>query len=121
MRLDEIYSNPNLPPASPAANRATDDVFALYERLMQYHTGILIQRTGWSRAQVNFCRGIWNHVSQSYDCIGIEKMARHNLELGIPPRHGTSAFSTTALILTLISWKENSKSIDKLHPEPLPG
>ena len=37
LRLDEIYSNPNLPPASPAANRATDDVFALYERLMQYH------------------------------------------------------------------------------------
>ena len=85
LRLDEIYSNPNLPPASPAANRAADDVFALHERLMQYHTDILIQRTGWSRAQVDFCRGIWNHVSQSYDCIGIENTARHNLELGIPP------------------------------------
>ena len=85
MRLDEIYSNPNLPLTSPAAERATEDVFAHYERSMQYHTDILIQRTGWSRAQVNFCRGIWNHVSQSYDCIGIEKMARHNLELGIPP------------------------------------
>ena len=85
MRLDEIYSNPNLPPASLAANRATDDVFALYERLMQYHTDILIQRTRWSKAQVDFCRGIWNHVSQSYDCIGIENIARHNLEAGVTP------------------------------------
>ena len=51
LRLDKIYSNPNLPPASPAANQATDDVFAPYERLMQYHTDIQIQRTGWSRAQ----------------------------------------------------------------------
>ena len=85
LRLDEIYSNPNLPPASPSSKRAIDDVFEHYKRSMEYHTNVLIQRTGWTRAQVNFCRGMWNHIRESYDCIGIEERARHDLELGIPP------------------------------------
>ena len=85
LRLDEIYANPNLPPTSPAAKQATDDVFEHYKRSMEYHTNIFVQRTGWTEAQVDFCRGIWNHISQSYDCVGIEKWARQDLEIGVPP------------------------------------
>ena len=86
LRLDEIYYNPNLQPRdSPAAKRASEDVIEHYKRSMEYHTNVLIQRTGWTKAQADFCRGMWNHIKESYDCIGIEERARHDLELGVPP------------------------------------
>ena len=85
LRLNEIYSNPNLPPTGLAYKQATENVFEHHKRSMEYHTDILIQRTGWTRAQVDFCRGIWNHIRDSYDCVGIEKRARHRLEAGAVP------------------------------------
>lgn len=85
LRLDEIYADPSIPPGSPGFKRATDDVFAHYHQMMEYHTGGLVQRSGWTDDQVQYCKGIWNHISQGYDCTGIEERFRYNSDHGLPP------------------------------------